>query len=71
VDDPRRRRPDITLAKALLDWAPRVPLKTGLTRTVAWFSKSLRAARQSADAALGKARPGDLRASDPASLAGT
>ena len=37
VDDPARRRPDITLAKQLLDWEPQVPLREGLRRTVEWF----------------------------------
>ncbi|WP_328799087.1 UDP-glucuronic acid decarboxylase family protein [Roseomonas harenae] len=39
VDDPRRRRPDISRAKALLGWSPRVPLQTGLEATVAWFRR--------------------------------
>ncbi|MGI5212752.1 GDP-mannose 4,6-dehydratase [Plantactinospora sp. CA-290183] len=34
-DDPRQRRPDITLAKRELGWEPRVPLDEGLRRTVA------------------------------------
>lgn len=38
VDDPRRRRPDITLAKQLLGWAPKTSLDAGLTDTIAWFS---------------------------------
>jgi UDP-glucuronate decarboxylase len=38
VDDPRRRRPDITLAKQLLGWSPRMPLDAGLKATIAWFS---------------------------------
>jgi dTDP-glucose 4,6-dehydratase len=37
VDDPRRRRPDIGLARSLLGWEPRVPLEEGLTRTIAWW----------------------------------
>ncbi|NIM41109.1 MAG: NAD-dependent epimerase/dehydratase family protein [Hydrogenophaga sp.] len=35
ADDPRRRCPDIRLARTQLDWAPRVPLDEGLARTVA------------------------------------
>ncbi len=37
VDDPRQRKPDITRAKALLDWTPQVPLEQGLERTIAHF----------------------------------
>ena len=37
VDDPERRRPDITLAKQKLDWEPRVPLREGLAKTIDWF----------------------------------
>ena len=37
VDDPTRRRPDITLAKQKLDWEPTVPLAEGLAKTIAWF----------------------------------
>ena len=36
-DDPRRRCPDISLAKKILDWEPRVPLETGLRQTIDWF----------------------------------
>ena len=38
VDDPRRRRPDISRAEALLGWVPRTPLPLGLKRTIAWFA---------------------------------
>ncbi len=34
VDDPKQRKPDITLAKELLGWAPEVPLRDGLRRTI-------------------------------------
>ena len=37
ADDPVRRRPDISLAKAKLDWEPRVPLRDGLAETIDWF----------------------------------
>jgi UDP-glucuronate decarboxylase len=37
VDDPTRRRPDITLAKKYLDWEPKVKLREGLTKTIEWF----------------------------------
>ncbi|MCB1336060.1 MAG: SDR family oxidoreductase [Maritimibacter sp.] len=38
-DDPKQRRPDISKAKALLDWQPTVPLSDGLDRTIAYFRK--------------------------------
>lgn len=37
TDDPRVRRPDITRAISLLGWTPRVPLETGLERTIEYF----------------------------------
>lgn len=37
VDDPRRRRPDITKARRLLGWEPTIHLEEGLTRTIEWF----------------------------------
>jgi UDP-glucuronate decarboxylase len=36
-DDPKQRRPDITLAKSLLNWEPTVKLEDGLKRTIAYF----------------------------------
>lgn len=41
MDDPQRRRPDISRAKELLDWEPAVPLTEGLQQTVDWFAGSL------------------------------
>ena len=37
TDDPRQRRPDITLAKKYLKWEPKVQLNEGLKRTIAYF----------------------------------
>ena len=37
VDDPSVRRPDISRARELLGWEPRVPLREGLERTIDWF----------------------------------
>ena len=34
VDDPKQRRPDISLAQELLGWSPEVPLREGLERTI-------------------------------------
>ncbi|HUQ63954.1 MAG TPA: UDP-glucuronic acid decarboxylase family protein [Acidimicrobiales bacterium] len=39
IDDPSRRRPDISLARRLLGWEPEIDLHEGLTRTAAWFSR--------------------------------
>ena len=36
-DDPRQRKPDITTAKTVLGWNPRIPLKEGLEKTVQYF----------------------------------
>ncbi|MGQ0519828.1 MAG: UDP-glucuronic acid decarboxylase family protein [Actinomycetota bacterium] len=41
VDDPARRRPDITLARRLLGWQPEVDLRTGLERTADWLRTAL------------------------------
>lgn len=38
-DDPRQRKPDISLAKARISWAPKVQLAEGLTKTIDYFSK--------------------------------
>jgi len=39
IDDPRRRQPDVSLAKRVLGWEPRVPLPEGLARTIAWWGE--------------------------------
>jgi UDP-glucuronate decarboxylase len=43
-DDPKRRCPDISLARKTLDWAPKVALRAGLTKTVDYFERLLSAA---------------------------
>lgn len=43
VDDPERRKPDITLAQSLLGWSPAVTAEVGLARTIDWFTDSLTA----------------------------
>jgi dTDP-glucose 4,6-dehydratase len=40
-DDPKQRRPDITRARRLLKWEPRVPLAEGLVKTIAYFRKKV------------------------------
>ena len=41
VNDPVRRKPDISLAKATLNWAPHVAIDEGLRKTVAYFEDAL------------------------------
>ena len=41
-NDPRRRRPDISLARKRLGWEPGTDLDTGLTRTIEYFARLLR-----------------------------
>jgi dTDP-glucose 4,6-dehydratase len=41
VDDPRQRRPDITRAKTLLGWEPKVGLEEGLLKTVGYFKSKI------------------------------
>ncbi|MDD5045145.1 MAG: SDR family NAD-dependent epimerase/dehydratase, partial [Candidatus Omnitrophica bacterium] len=36
-DDPRQRRPDISKAKRILKWSPKISLKDGLQKTIEWF----------------------------------
>jgi UDP-glucuronate decarboxylase len=40
-DDPKQRRPDITLAKEKLGWEPTIPLKDGLMKTIEYFRYNL------------------------------
>ncbi len=41
ADDPRQRRPDISLARAALGWEPKTDLRDGLARTIAYFDELL------------------------------
>ena len=41
VDDPKQRQPDITKARTILGWEPKVDLRTGMTQTVEWFRNQL------------------------------
>lgn len=40
-DDPEKRQPDITLARTVLGWEPKVPLEEGLKKTIAYFENEL------------------------------
>jgi dTDP-glucose 4,6-dehydratase len=44
VDDPKVRRPDISRARSKLGWEPRVAVREGLARTIAYFREALAAA---------------------------
>lgn len=61
VDDPRRRRPDITLAREKLGWAPTIQLRDGLSETVQYFEeyvrgRALRSSEARAPQAVGRNR---------------
>jgi UDP-glucuronate decarboxylase len=57
-DDPQRRRPDITRAKQLLDWEPKVPLSEGLQQTADYFASVLVEPDLRPKPARAKPRPG-------------
>jgi nucleoside-diphosphate-sugar epimerase len=40
-DDPKRRKPDVTRARTILKWEPKVDLNTGLKKTIDYFQKRL------------------------------
>jgi len=44
-DDPKQRRPDISRARKLLGWEPRVPLEEGLRHTIEYFRERLHSGR--------------------------
>jgi hypothetical protein len=60
MDDPRQRQPDISLARAVLGWSPRVQLSDGLERTIEYFRDRLltqQIAELATLARMGKALP--------------
>jgi len=42
TDDPKVRRPDITRARTILGWEPKVPLEQGLTSTIEYFRSKVK-----------------------------
>lgn len=48
-DDPRQRQPDISLARTVLDWTPRVQLDEGLQKTIAYFRRLISVAAEAAE----------------------
>ena len=41
-DDPKQRQPDISYARQIIDWEPKIKLKEGLKETIAYFDESLK-----------------------------
>ena len=41
-DDPKQRKPDISLAREKLGWEPKVALEEGLVKTIAYFERQLK-----------------------------
>ena len=37
LDDPTRRRPDISLAKEIIEWVPQIEIEEGLMKTIEYF----------------------------------
>jgi UDP-glucuronate decarboxylase len=40
-DDPQQRQPDISKARAILDWEPQIALDAGLSKTIGYFDQLL------------------------------
>jgi dTDP-glucose 4,6-dehydratase len=40
-DDPKRRKPDITKAKKIIGWEPKVSLEEGLKKTIEWAKENV------------------------------
>ena len=40
-DDPKQRKPDITKAKSMINWEPKVRLEDGLNKTINWVNSQL------------------------------
>jgi UDP-glucuronate decarboxylase len=59
ADDPKRRCPDIAKAREVLGWSPRIRLKDGLKKTIAYFESLLYSSVES----LEEARNAKVKAS--------
>ncbi|GGC78513.1 UDP-glucuronic acid decarboxylase family protein [Chelatococcus reniformis] len=70
IDDPRRRRPDIGIARRVLGWSPRVHLEVGLEKTIAHFAAEARAAADLpfVRSAVRRARSTGARRSTPSTV---
>ena len=44
-DDPLQRQPNITKAREILGWEPKVPIEAGLAKTIAYFESQLKAGK--------------------------
>jgi nucleoside-diphosphate-sugar epimerase len=58
-DDPKQRCPDVTRAREVLGWEPRVAAKEGLSRTIGWFADQ-RSAKSTAFIATGPSYSQDI-----------
>jgi dTDP-glucose 4,6-dehydratase len=58
TDDPKQRRPDITRARSLLGWEPRVPVREGVSRTIEYFRSLLTTDRMAPGGAGTRSRAG-------------
>jgi UDP-glucuronate decarboxylase len=56
-DDPSQRKPDISLAKNVLGWAPKVSVEIGLTKTIAYFQSVLDEAGEIIPTGPGASKP--------------
>ncbi|MCW2974202.1 MAG: NAD-dependent epimerase/dehydratase, partial [Thermoleophilia bacterium] len=57
VDDPQQRRPDISVAREILDWAPTIALRGGLTRVIDESPRETLLGRQASERAPLTAKP--------------
>ena len=57
IDDPTRRRPDISKARAVIDWEPKIDLKQGLARSLEFFQNMLHCESPSPDCCAAAATP--------------